>query len=53
MGETGETLYQRNADKFFVPASNMKLLTTAFALATLGSDYRFRTTAETRRGDRC
>jgi serine-type D-Ala-D-Ala carboxypeptidase/endopeptidase (penicillin-binding protein 4) len=46
--QTGETLYQRNADKFFVPASNMKLLTTAFALATLGSDYRFRTTAETR-----
>ncbi len=46
--QTGETLYQRNAEKFFVPASNMKLLTTAFALATLGSDYRFRTTAETR-----
>jgi serine-type D-Ala-D-Ala carboxypeptidase/endopeptidase (penicillin-binding protein 4) len=46
--QSGETLYQRNADKFFVPASNMKLLTTAFALATLGTDYRFRTTAETR-----
>jgi D-alanyl-D-alanine carboxypeptidase/D-alanyl-D-alanine-endopeptidase (penicillin-binding protein 4) len=46
--QTGETLYQRNAEKFFVPASNMKLLTTAFALATLGRDYRFRTTAETR-----
>jgi D-alanyl-D-alanine carboxypeptidase/D-alanyl-D-alanine-endopeptidase (penicillin-binding protein 4) len=46
--QTGETIYQRNAEKFFVPASNMKLLTTAFALATLGSDYRFRTTAETR-----
>jgi serine-type D-Ala-D-Ala carboxypeptidase/endopeptidase (penicillin-binding protein 4) len=46
--QTGETLYERNAEKFFVPASNMKLLTTAFALATLGSDYRFRTTAETR-----
>jgi D-alanyl-D-alanine carboxypeptidase/D-alanyl-D-alanine-endopeptidase (penicillin-binding protein 4) len=46
--QTGDTLYQRNAEKFLVPASNMKLLTTAFALATLGSDYRFRTTAETR-----
>jgi D-alanyl-D-alanine carboxypeptidase/D-alanyl-D-alanine-endopeptidase (penicillin-binding protein 4) len=46
--QSGETLYQRNAEKFFVPASNMKLLTTAFALATLGSGYRFRTTAETR-----
>ncbi|HZC65672.1 MAG TPA: D-alanyl-D-alanine carboxypeptidase/D-alanyl-D-alanine-endopeptidase, partial [Candidatus Dormibacteraeota bacterium] len=46
--QTGEALYQRNAEKFFVPASNMKLLTSAFALATLGSDYRFHTTAETR-----
>jgi D-alanyl-D-alanine carboxypeptidase/D-alanyl-D-alanine-endopeptidase (penicillin-binding protein 4) len=46
--ESGETLYQRNSDKYFVPASNMKLLTTALALATLGPDYRFRTTVETR-----
>jgi D-alanyl-D-alanine carboxypeptidase/D-alanyl-D-alanine-endopeptidase (penicillin-binding protein 4) len=45
---TGEILYQRNSDKYFVPASNMKLLTTAMALAKLGSDYRFRTTLETR-----
>src|SRR3974390_2912456 len=44
---SGDILYQKNADKYFVPASNMKLLTTALALDTLGSGYRFRTTLET------
>src|SRR5260221_2646071 len=43
---SGQVLFEQNADKYFVPASNMKLLTTALALARLGVDYRFRTTIE-------
>jgi D-alanyl-D-alanine carboxypeptidase/D-alanyl-D-alanine-endopeptidase (penicillin-binding protein 4) len=46
--ESGETLFEQNADRYFLPASNMKLFSTALALAKLGSDYRFRTTLETR-----
>jgi D-alanyl-D-alanine carboxypeptidase/D-alanyl-D-alanine-endopeptidase (penicillin-binding protein 4) len=45
--ETGEALFELNADRYFVPASNMKLFTTALALAKLGPDYRFHTTLET------
>ena len=44
--DTGVTLYEMNADHFFMPASNAKLFTTAVTLATLGSDYRFHTTLE-------
>ncbi|MGH9717278.1 MAG: D-alanyl-D-alanine carboxypeptidase/D-alanyl-D-alanine endopeptidase [Candidatus Acidiferrales bacterium] len=43
---TGETLYSLNEDHFFTPASNAKLIVTAMALATLGPNYRFRTTLE-------
>lgn len=43
---TGAVLFEQNADRYFVPASNMKLFTTALALAKLGPDYRFRTTLE-------
>jgi serine-type D-Ala-D-Ala carboxypeptidase/endopeptidase (penicillin-binding protein 4) len=45
---TGETLYTKSADSYFVPASNMKLFTTALALSQLGPDYRFHTTLESR-----
>ncbi|HSL90263.1 MAG TPA: D-alanyl-D-alanine carboxypeptidase/D-alanyl-D-alanine-endopeptidase, partial [Ignavibacteriaceae bacterium] len=41
--ETGEYLYKRNEDKFFVPASNIKLFTTAAGLLLLGEDYKFST----------
>ena len=44
--ETGETLFEQNAAKYFVPASNMKLFTTALALAKLGPEFRFHTTLE-------
>lgn len=40
----GDTLYSHNAGKLFMPASNQKLLTGATALATLGPDFRYRTT---------
>ena len=40
---SGETVYERNAEKSFIPASNTKLYTTAAALDLLGPDYRYRT----------
>jgi serine-type D-Ala-D-Ala carboxypeptidase/endopeptidase (penicillin-binding protein 4) len=41
--QDGSELYSQNADAPFNPASNAKILTTAAALATLGSDFRYRT----------
>ena len=37
-------LYEQHADKSFIPASNMKLYTTAAALELLGPDFRYETT---------
>jgi D-alanyl-D-alanine carboxypeptidase/D-alanyl-D-alanine-endopeptidase (penicillin-binding protein 4) len=44
----GDTLYSRNAGKLFMPASNMKILTSATAITQLGPDYRYRTTFASR-----
>ncbi len=41
--ETGEYFYKRNEDKLFMPASNLKLFTTAAGLILLGSDYKYKT----------
>jgi D-alanyl-D-alanine carboxypeptidase/D-alanyl-D-alanine-endopeptidase (penicillin-binding protein 4) len=45
--DTGEILYELNADKFFTPASNAKIFTSALVLSTLPRDFRFHTTLET------
>ena len=44
--DTGQVLYELNADHFFMPASNAKLFATSLALATLGGSYQYRTTLE-------
>ena len=41
--ETGEIVFGKNADELLNPASNMKILTTAAALARLGPDFRYPT----------
>ncbi len=46
--ERHDTLYARNAGKLFMPASNMKVLTSATVLDHLGPDYRYRTVVAAR-----
>src|SRR5690242_21737495 len=41
--DRGRVLYQRNADRFSVPASNTKLVVTAAAAVLLPADYRVKT----------
>jgi serine-type D-Ala-D-Ala carboxypeptidase/endopeptidase (penicillin-binding protein 4) len=43
---TGRAVYALNAERNFVPASNMKLVTGAVALAELGEGYRYATALE-------
>ncbi|MDR0787086.1 MAG: D-alanyl-D-alanine carboxypeptidase/D-alanyl-D-alanine-endopeptidase [Gemmatimonadota bacterium] len=44
---TGKTVYARNADRMFLPASNIKLLTGAAILETLTPEYRWTTSIST------
>lgn len=39
--QSGEVIYERNAEKLFNPASNMKLLVAAAVLYELGPNYRY------------
>ncbi len=44
---TGANLFEKQAKKTFVPASNMKLFSEAVALLALGSEYQIPTTLST------
>lgn len=48
--KTGKTIYERNADHLFCPASVTKLFSCTSALVDLGADYRFQTPV-VRRGE--
>ena len=41
--DSGCTIYSLDADKYFIPASNTKLFTTAAALLELGEDFQITT----------
>lgn len=41
--KNNEIIFDDNSKAFLIPASNMKILTTASALSTLGAEYRFKT----------
>ena len=45
--DTGAVLFQHNAERLMMPASNMKILTLSAAADVLGWDHRFATTLET------
>jgi D-alanyl-D-alanine carboxypeptidase/D-alanyl-D-alanine-endopeptidase (penicillin-binding protein 4) len=48
--KTGETVYAKNAEQFFCPASVTKLFSCGAAMAAFGADYRFVTPLH-RRGE--
>jgi serine-type D-Ala-D-Ala carboxypeptidase/endopeptidase (penicillin-binding protein 4) len=48
--KTGQTIYERDADQLFAPASVTKLFSTAAALVELGPSHRFQTPV-VRRGE--
>jgi D-alanyl-D-alanine carboxypeptidase/D-alanyl-D-alanine-endopeptidase (penicillin-binding protein 4) len=41
--QSGETIYDRGGDRLQVPASNLKIYTSACALDAFGPDHRFKT----------
>lgn len=41
--DNNKVIYNYNSNKVFIPASNMKLMTTAAALSLLGSEFRYKT----------
>ncbi len=43
LAENGDVLFSQNPNLPMIPASTLKLVTTASALSLLGPDYRFRT----------
>lgn len=45
--ETGETIYDRGGDRLQVPASNLKIYTSACALDLFGPEHRFKTIVRT------
>jgi D-alanyl-D-alanine carboxypeptidase/D-alanyl-D-alanine-endopeptidase (penicillin-binding protein 4) len=44
MDPSGRLVFERNGDRLFVPASNMKLVVSAVATVLLSPDFRFHTT---------
>ena len=47
--DSGRELYSKNSSELFLPASNLKLVTTSAAFALVGPDYKFSTTVEAAR----
>ena len=41
--DTGNAVYEKNAKSSLIPASNMKIITTAAALKYLGADFEYKT----------